>query len=57
MNTATGTRPSILHASGNISMHELGLRLDYDQSTLVPENNMINFTKKAFSHIGQIFKS
>jgi hypothetical protein len=57
MNTASGSRPCILHASDNTSMRDLGLRLGYDQSTIVPERNMINFTKKAFSHIGQIFKS
>jgi hypothetical protein len=57
MNTASGSTPCILHASGNASMSELGLRLGYDQSTMVPGNNMINFTKKAFFHIGQILKS
>lgn len=57
MNTATGSRPCILHVSRNTSMHELGLRLGYDQSTIVPENNMINLTKKAFFQIRQMLKS
>ena len=57
VNTASGTRPCIIHASGNTSMRELALRLGYEQDVMVPSNNSWNFTKKAFFHIGQILKS
>ena len=56
-NTATGSKPCILHASGNASMKELGLRLGYEKKFLVPENSTGNFTKKAFFHIGQLLKT
>jgi hypothetical protein len=56
-NTASGSKPSIIHASGNTNMRELGLRLGYDKKILVPENNISNFTKKAFCHIGQLLKT
>jgi hypothetical protein len=57
INTASGTKPCILHASGNTSMKELALRLGYDRDIIVPAKSMINFTKKALFHIGQILKS
>lgn len=56
INTASGLRPSIIHASGNTKMRELGLRLGYERNVLTPENNVLNFTKKAFFHIGQLLK-
>lgn len=57
INTASGSKPCIIHASGNTSMNELALRLGYDRNTIVPVKNMVNFTKKAFFHIGQLLKS
>jgi hypothetical protein len=56
-NIASGTKPSIIHASGNTRMKELGLRLGYDKYFLTPENNVANFTKKAFFHIRQLLKT
>jgi hypothetical protein len=38
-------------------MKELALRLGYDRDIIVPAKNTINFTKKAFFHIGQILRS
>jgi hypothetical protein len=57
LNTASGSKPCIIHASGNTSMKELGLRLGYNKKILIPKNNMLNFTKKASFHISQILKS
>jgi len=57
LNTASGSKPCIIHASGNASMKELGLRLGYNKKNLRPENNLSNFTKKASFHIRQILKS
>jgi hypothetical protein len=56
VNIASGSKPCILHASGNSNMKELALRLGYEQEVIVPVNSTINFTKKAFFHIGQILK-
>ena len=57
INTASGSRPCIIHASGNTNMRELALRLNYDPDVIIPEKNLKNFTKKAIFHIGQILKS
>jgi hypothetical protein len=56
INTASGSKPCIIHAACNTNMRELGLRLGYDEKILVPKNNFSNFTKIAFFHIGQILK-
>jgi hypothetical protein len=56
INTASGLKPSIIHASGNTKMRELGQRLGYEERFLVPKNNISNYTKKAFFHIQQILK-
>lgn len=56
-NIASGLKPCMLHASGNTRMKEIGLRLGYDKKMLVPENHIVNITKKTFFHVGQIFKS
>jgi hypothetical protein len=56
INTASGSKPCILHASGNTSMKVLALKLGYDQNIVVPVNNTLNFTKKTIFHIRQILK-
>lgn len=56
MNTATGTKPCIIHASGNTDMKELALKLGYESNILNPERTTYNFTKKFFFHLRQILK-
>jgi hypothetical protein len=55
MNTATGTRPCILHASGNALMEGIAARLSYDQAQAVPIENNKNYFKKALFHMVQLF--
>jgi hypothetical protein len=57
INTASGSKPSIIHASGHTNMRELGLKLEYEERFLEPETNPLSFTKQAFFHIGQILRS
>jgi hypothetical protein len=54
INTASGTKPCILHASGNTKMSELALKLGYNPDILIPSNNAKNYTKKVFFHLGQL---
>jgi|GEM_PF-1186096 hypothetical protein len=56
MNTASGTRPCIIHASGNTDMKELALKLGYESNVINTERTTSNFTKKAFFHVRQILK-
>ncbi len=56
INTASASRPCIIHASGNTNMKRIALSLGYDGKTIIPVNNGINFAKKTFFHIRQILK-
>ncbi|MGB8359241.1 MAG: glycosyltransferase domain-containing protein [Bacteroidales bacterium] len=56
INTASGSKPCILHASGNTNMEILALKLGYDPNIIVPANNMLNFAKKTIFHVNQILK-
>jgi hypothetical protein len=55
-NGATGTLPSILHASGNVFMKEIALLLGYDPSLTVPEDDMRCYVKKVWFHAGKVVK-
>jgi len=50
-NIATGTRPCILHASGNAKMEGLARRLGFDAEDAMPTENNKNYFKKAWFHI------
>jgi hypothetical protein len=54
LNTASGTKPCIIHAPGNTDMKELALKLGYESNILNSERDAYNFTKKSLFHIGQI---
>jgi hypothetical protein len=56
INAASGSKPCILHASGNANMKRLALKLGYDPVKVIPVNNGLNFAKKTVFHIGQIIK-
>ena len=56
INTASGSKPCILHASGNANMKSLALKLGYDPGIVIPTHNSLNFAKKTIFHIGQIVK-
>jgi hypothetical protein len=56
INKASGSKPCILHASGNANMKGLALKLGYDPVKITPVNNGLNFAKKTIFHIGQIVK-
>jgi hypothetical protein len=56
INTSSGSRPCVLHASGNSKMKVFALNLGYDSNICIPVNNTLNFTKKTIFHIGQILK-
>lgn len=54
VNTRTGTRPSILHASGNARMETIAAQLDYPARQAVPVENNKNYFRKAVFHIVQL---
>lgn len=54
INTASGSKPCILHASGNANMKSLALKLGYDPGIVIPVHDGLNFAKKTIFHIGQI---
>lgn len=56
LNTASNSKPCILHASGNAKMEGIALKLGYDPKVIVPANPTINFAKKTMFHIGQLLK-
>jgi hypothetical protein len=56
INTASASKPCILHASGNTNMKGLALKLGYDPKVIIPANNSINFAKKTIFHIRQMLK-
>lgn len=55
-NITTGTFPCILHASGNARMGNIAMKLGYEKAAATPYKAQINFTKKAFFHIGKLLK-
>lgn len=55
-NVATGTWPSLLHASGNTFMAGFVSALGYHQSLANPEKDMKNFLRKTYFHLGKILK-
>ncbi len=54
VNLATGTRPCILHASGNALMEGIATRLGFDSACAVPIENGKNYFRKAVFHIVQL---
>jgi hypothetical protein len=56
INTASGSMPCILHASGNANMKGLARKLGYNSKAIVSEHNSMNFAKKTVFHIYQILK-
>lgn len=53
-NVATGTEPSILHASGNALMEGIAERLGYPAEVARPTANARNYVKKAIFHVLQL---
>lgn len=56
INTASGSKPCILHASGNADMKGLAIKLGYDPVKVIPIDDDLNFAKKTVFHIRQILK-
>jgi hypothetical protein len=54
MNTASGTRPCIIHAPVNTDMKEVALKLGYESYILNGERNTYYFAKKVFFHLERI---
>jgi hypothetical protein len=55
-NRTTGTSPCILHASGNSRMKYIARRLGYDEIASTPYRAQLNYTRKAFFHMGNLLK-
>ena len=55
-NRSTGSIPSVLHGSGNVIMKDIALSLGYDQQLTIPENDMKNYMRKAWFHLGKILQ-
>lgn len=55
-NAATGTRPCILHASGNAKMEALAAKLGFAAEDAVPTENNKNYMKKALFHIAMLLR-
>jgi hypothetical protein len=51
VNAGTGSRPCILHASGNAKMEEIARRLGFPAEVARPVENNKNYFKKALFHI------
>jgi hypothetical protein len=56
VNTASDSKPCILHASGNARLDRVARNLGYDPKSIVPVKSNIYFAKKTFFHIGQLLK-
>jgi hypothetical protein len=56
MNVATGTRPCILHASGNAKMERIAARLGFPAEDAVPTENNKNYFKKALFHLVKLLR-
>jgi hypothetical protein len=57
LNTLSGTRPCVLHASGNAHLEGIALSLGYDRRVIVPFRSNANFLRKAAFHIKEIIES
>jgi hypothetical protein len=55
-NVATGTRPCILHASGNAKMELIAARLGFPAEDAVPTENNKNYFKKALFHLVKLLR-
>jgi hypothetical protein len=55
-NRTTGTKPCILHASGNSRMKDIARRLGYDETASTPHKAQLSYIRKAFFHIGNLLK-
>lgn len=55
-NSATGTMPSLLHASGNVVLRKIACSLGYASHLAIPEKDLKNYTRKAYFHLGKILK-
>jgi len=55
-NVATGTRPCILHASGNAKMERIAARLGFSAEDAAPTENNKNYVKKALFHIVKLVR-
>ena len=53
INLTTGSKPSILHASGNVLMKKIARSLGYDVHLASPEKDMKNYSRKAAFHLGK----
>jgi hypothetical protein len=56
VNTASNSKPCILHASGNARMERVAQKLGYNPKSFLHTNNNFYFAKKSFFHIGQLLK-
>ncbi len=56
INTASNSKPCIIHASGNANLRKLAIRLGYSPELATPVNDNIYFWKKSLFHIGQLLK-
>jgi hypothetical protein len=56
-NTATGSRPCILHASGNARMEGIARRLGFAAEDAKPTENTKNYFKKAIFHILMLLRA
>lgn len=54
INRMTGTRPCLLHASGNVRMGIIARSLGYSSDLGIPEKDMKNYFRKAIFHLGKI---
>ena len=53
-NSSTGSKPSLLHASGNVIMRDIALSLGYEPYLTIPEKDMRNYMRKVAFHLGKI---
>lgn len=56
INTASDSKPCIIHASGNANLKKLAIRLGYEPEVTIPLHANIYFWKKTLFHIGQLLK-
>jgi len=53
-NKLTGSKPSLLHASGNVRMKKIARSQGYDALLSTPEKDVKNYSRKAAFHLGKI---
>ena len=54
INRTTGSKPLVLHASGNVQMKKIAWYLGYDAQLAIPEKDLRNYSRKAVFHLGKI---